>query len=95
MIFDYASQLLSALEYLHSKKYIHAPGELNSSRIYFTQSYNEVLMDIGKSSTCISNGWLFQNLELLLKNRKYYEKSQFLIDGLSFLYSNSLCVTRV
>jgi hypothetical protein len=70
LIISYASQLLSTLWYLQSKKHIHAPGEINSNRIFFTQMYDEVLLDIGKSSSVISTEWLQKNSQSLIMNRK-------------------------
>lgn len=71
VIITYASQLLSALKYLHLQKYIQAPGEINADRIFFNQMFDNILLDIGISSSSITNEWLFQNSESLLRSRKY------------------------
>ncbi len=71
MIINYASQLLLVLEYLHSKEYFHAPGEFNSDRIYFTQMYDNLFLDIGTSISDISTGYLAQDSNTILNNRKY------------------------
>lgn len=73
-ILDIASQLLSVLQYLHSKNYLHAPGGMNSDKIYFTQSYDQIYMDIGKRSLSVTSDWLYQNSQSLLMNRKYFIK---------------------
>jgi serine/threonine protein kinase len=68
VILDFASRLLSALSFLHSKKFKHVPGDINSNRIYFTQTYESLLLDVGRASSHISPHWLFQNYEALLSN---------------------------
>lgn len=71
---NYASQLLLVLEYLHSKEYFHAPGEFNSDRIYFTQMYDNIFLDIGTSISHISVEYLMQDSNTVLNNRKYNVK---------------------
>ncbi len=71
IIINYASQLLSVLDYLHSKKYIHLLGEISPGRIYFTQMYDNIYFDIGENATTVSNEWLIQNSETLLTNGKF------------------------
>lgn len=71
VIIDYCLQFLSALTYLHSRKFISAPGALNGNNVFFTQMYDEVLIDVGRSASSISPEWLLQNSQQLLSSRKY------------------------
>lgn len=71
IIGNYMFQLLSALQSLHSKKYIHAPGEINSNRVYLNRKQDEVYLDIGRRASSISTKWLLENSQELLTNRKY------------------------
>lgn len=72
MIIDFGNQLLSALEYLHYKNFFHAPGEINSYRVFFSQMYDQIFLDIRKNSDSIAPEWINQNAGILLRNRKYY-----------------------
>lgn len=71
VICEFASQLLSAIDYLHSKGHVHAPGAINSNYVFFTETYNNILLDIGRSASSISDEWLLQNSKELRANRKY------------------------
>jgi serine/threonine protein kinase len=70
-ICEFALQLLSAIDYLHSKGYVLAPGAINSNYVFFTQTYNNILLDIGRGASSISDEWLLQNSKQLIANRKY------------------------
>jgi hypothetical protein len=68
---NYMLQLVSALQSLHSKKYIHAPGEINSNRVYLNRKQDEIYLDIGRRASSISTKWLLENSHELLANRRY------------------------
>jgi serine/threonine protein kinase len=67
-VVDYASQILSALSYLHTRKYISAPGDINSNCVFFTQMYDTLLLDVGRIASSISTEELLRNSAQLLKN---------------------------
>jgi serine/threonine protein kinase len=97
MILDFAKQLLSVLGYLHSKNFIHAPGEINSYRIYFTQMYDEIFLDIGISSSLASPKCLISQSKILNTDCKYI--SLFWLKLCHFysyrLYYGSIYISRV
>jgi ankyrin repeat protein len=66
MMTNYALQLLSVFEYLQSRNYVHAPGAITPDCIYFNQMYDEIVLDIGKSSSSMWYECLFQNSQSLL-----------------------------
>jgi serine/threonine protein kinase len=68
---NYTLQLLSALKFLHSKNYIHAPGEINPNRVYFNEAGDEIYLDVGRSASSISAEWLLENAQELLASRMY------------------------
>ncbi len=70
-IFDYASQMLSALSYLHSKKFVAVPGEINSNRVFLTQMYDTIYVDVGRNGLSIDIMTLTQKSKELLQNRKW------------------------
>jgi hypothetical protein len=72
-ILHFSSQLLSAIDFLHSKEYIHAPGMINSKHVFFTETYNKILLDIGKNASTATAEWLLQNSKDIATNRKYIE----------------------
>ena len=68
VILDYISQLLSSVAYLHSRGFIHAPGEISTDRLFLTNLYVDILLDAGKSNKFVSDYELVQNSHLYLRN---------------------------
>jgi serine/threonine protein kinase len=87
MLFSFASQLLEALQHLHSKQYIHAPGEINALHVYFNQMYDELFLDIGRSPSFITAHWITQNSQSIAMNP--FVSPEFKEYVVSFCHSNN------